>query len=306
MAKFLGIDGGGTKTTCAIGDESGILATSRSGGSNLVRLGEAATRAGLHDAIRQACSMAGIEPSAVTGACVGAAGAAHPEIQQRMAQIVSEVLSCRIVVVGDMEIALQAAFGSGPGVITIAGTGSIAYGRDSQGATARAGGWGFAVSDEGSGQWIGRHGLSRALRAKDERENPPLLARILSAWHLLSIDDLVPAANASPPPDFSKLFPVVLAAADAGDPLARSVLSQAGEELAQLAGIVLRRIFNGPEPNVPLAMAGGVFRQSALVRQVFYNRVRMNFPQVSVNPTVIEPVRGALDLARAAQDAQSE
>ena len=306
MAKFLGIDGGGTKTTCAIGDESGILATARSSGSNLVRLGEAATRAGLHDAIRQACSMAGIEPSAVTGACVGAAGAAHPEIQQRMIRIVSEVLSCRIVVVGDMEIALQAAFGPGSGVITIAGTGSIAYGRDSHGATARAGGWGFAVSDEGSGQWIGRCSLSRALRAKDEHEDAPLLTRILAAWRLAAIDDLIPAANASPPPDFSNLFPVVQAAADAGDQLARSVLSQAGEELAQLASIVLRHVLDGPEPNVPLAMAGGVFRQSALVRQVFYNRVRTNFPQVAVNPTVVEPVRGALDLARAAQDAQPE
>ena len=307
MAKFLGIDGGGTKTTCAVGDESGILATARSSGSNLVRLGEAATRAALHDAIRQACSMAGVDPSNVAGVCVGAAGAARPEVHQRIAQIIAEVLPCRVQVVGDMEIALQAAFGSGPGVIAIAGTGSIAYGRDSRGATARAGGWGFAVSDEGSGQWIGRCGLSRALRANDEDEHEaPLLARILAAWQLPGLDDLIPAANASPPPDFSKLFPVVLGAADAGDPLARSVLSQAGEELAQLASIVLRRIFDGPEPNVPLAMAGGVFRQSALVRQVFYNRIRTDFPHVSVNPTVIEPVRGALELARTAGEAPAE
>ena len=244
--------------------------------------------------------MASVEPSEVAGACVGAAGAARPEVHQRLVQIISEVLSCRVVVVGDMEVALQAAFGPGPGVITVAGTGSIAYGRDARGSTARAGGWGFAVSDEGSGQWIGRIGLSRALRAKDEHEDPALLDRILAAWHLASLDELIPAANASPPPDFSRLFPVVLSAADAGDPLARRVLSQAGEELAQLAAIVLRRIFDGPEPNVPLAMAGGVFRQSALVRQVFYNRVRMDFPHVSVNPTVVEPVRGALELARAA------
>lgn len=252
--------------------------------------------------------MAGVDPSTVAGVCVGAAGAARPEVHQRIAQIIGEVLSCRIQVVGDMEIALQAAFGSGPGVITIAGTGSIAYGRDSRGATARAGGWGFAVSDEGSGQWIGRCGLSRALRAKDEdeREAAPLLARILTAWQLPAFDDLIPAANASPPPDFSKLFPVVLSAADAGDPLARSVLSQAGEELAQLASIVLRRIFDSPEPNVPLAMAGGVFRQSALVRQIFYNRIRTNFPHVSVNPTVIEPLRGALELARTAGEAPAE
>ena len=65
-------------------------------------------------------------------------------------------------------IALEAAFGSGPGVIVIAGTGSIAYGRNREGQTARAGGWGFAISDEGSGHWIGRTAVAAAIGAWDE------------------------------------------------------------------------------------------------------------------------------------------
>jgi glucosamine kinase len=233
-------------------------------------------------------------------ACVGLAGAGRPEIDRNVLRILGEVLQCRTQVVGDMEIAFHAAFGPGPGVITIAGTGSIAYGRDVQGCTTRAGGWGSAVSDEGSGQWIGRSALTTVLRARDEGEDPTLLGQILAAWDLPSLDELIPAANAQPAPDFAALFPAVLAAAESGDPLSRAVLSRAGAELAQLAAVVIRRLFPGPQHSVPVAMAGGVFRQSALVRQVFYNRVRADFPQVSLNPTVIEPVRGALDLARIA------
>lgn len=300
MALYLGIDGGGTKTTCALGDDNSILATAQSGGSNPIRLGDTVARTSLHDAIRQVCARAGVDPAAIRSACMGASGGGHSDKSRRLEQMLAELLHGKVCVVGDMEIALQAAFGAGPGVITIAGTGSISFGRDAEGRTLRIGGWGFAISDEGSGQWIGRSAASRSLRARDDGESTMLLDRILSAWNLNAFEDLIPLANASPPPDFSALFPTVLTVADAGDPLARRVLSDAGEELARLATTVIRRLFPRPEPTVPLAMTGGVFRQSALVRQVFYNRVCTDFPHAAVNPTVIEPVRGALALARLA------
>lgn len=300
MALYLGIDGGGTKTTCALGDDNSILATAQSGGSNPIRLGDTVARTSLHDAIRQVCARAGVDPAAIRSACMGASGGGHSDKSRRLEQMLAELLHGKVCVVGDMEIALQAAFGAGPGVITIAGTGSISFGRDAEGRTLRIGGWGFAISDEGSGQWIGRSAVSRSLRARDDGESTMLLDRILSAWNLNAFEDLIPLANASPPPDFSALFPTVLTVADAGDPLARRVLSDAGEELARLATTVIRRLFPRPEPTVPLAMTGGVFRQSALVRQVFYNRVCTDFPHAAVNPTVIEPVRGALALARLA------
>ena len=198
-------------------------------------------------------------------------------------------------------IALEAAFGSGPGVIVIAGTGSIAYGRNRDGQTARAGGWGFAISDEGSGHWIGRAAVAAALRAWDENqgENAALLASVMKSWCLESRESLVLAANATPSPDFAALFPAVLASADSGDRSARDVLAQASSHLAELAGIVVRRLF--PDSGtVPAAMSGGVFSSSAQVRQIFYNRLRSEHPDVALNPSVMEPVRGALELARRA------
>ncbi len=270
-----------------------------SGGSNVIRWGEAEARAQLHEAIQKACAGTNTKLKDVYCICIGMAGAARPAIASIVKGIVSEIFSGPIQVVGDMVIAMEAAFANKPGAVVIAGTGSIAYGRNKDGQTARAGGWGFAISDEGSGHWIGRAAISQVMRAQDEDEASPtgLALSILHAWHLRTLDELVRAANASPSADFSNLFPHVLAAADAGDAIARSVLTQAGAELAGLAKIVIGRVFE-EAATIPVAMSGGVFRNSALIRNVFYNSLRSEYPQAVVAATVVEPVKGALELAR--------
>jgi len=296
---YLGIDGGGTKTTCAIADDQSVLGAATSGGSNITRHGDARVREALHAAVRDASAVAKISASQIAGACVGLSGAGRPEVRDAVARMIAEVLPCKVLVVSDLETTLEAAFGDGPGVITIAGTGSIAYGRDAHGQTARAGGWGLAMSDEGSGQWIGRAAVSAALGAKDAGHEPPLLAAILKLWQLSTLDDLVRHANVSPPPDFSILFPLVLEAAQSGDRLAKSLLRHAGNELAALTKNVIRRLFSKTD-SVPVAISGGVFRQSELVRQVFYNEVMAESPRASVNLDVVDPLQGALALARRA------
>ncbi len=302
MAIFLGIDGGGSKTSCLIGDETSILGAGTAGGSNPVRVGEAQAREALATAIRQACAVANVNPSQIQGTCVGLAGAARPEISEPVRQCIAEFVPSEIDVVGDMVIALEAAFGSEPGVIVIAGTGSIAYGRNSKGQTARAGGWGFAISDEGSGHWIGRAAVAAAVRALDdaaEAMNQSLLESLMKFWQVKTREQLVVSANATPPPDFAALFPAVLASADRGDRIALDVLAQAGGELASVARRVITRLFANAG-TLSVAMSGGVFGSSPLVRQVFYNSLRSEHPEAAINPSVIEPVRGALALARKA------
>ena len=220
--------------------------------------------------------------------------------------MVAEVIPGDIEVVGDMEIALQAALGAGPGVIVIAGTGSIAYGRDAQGKTARAGGWGFAISDEGSAHWIGRTAVAAVLRAVDQptpsaQRRSPLFREIKSVWKLESFEELARAANSTS--DFAVLFPAVLAAADYGDELARQALRrQHGSSHDSPASCWCGSSPERPEPGaaVPLAMAGGVFRHSPVIRELFYNDVRAAHPQVVLKSEVVEPVHGALQLARRA------
>jgi glucosamine kinase len=298
---FLGIDGGGTKTTCAVGDESNLLATASAGPSNIVRVGEATTRESLHQAVRQACAAAAIAPEQVSRTCVGGSGAARPELAAIVREFLAEILPTPIDVVGDMQIALEAAFDSGPGVVVIAGTGSIAFGRDRQGKTARAGGWGFAIGDEGSAHWIGRAAVAAVLRASDlSNEACPssLAASLFRAWGVRSFSDLARAANSIPPPDFATLFPAVISSTD---DLSALVLTNAGGELAQVANVVIRRLFTKDDlSEVPVAMTGGVFRHAELVRQTFYNDLRMLDPRAEVNREVVDPVEGALRMARKA------
>jgi len=307
MAYYLGIDGGGTKTRCVIANETTILARAVSGGSNIIRLGEAKARESLHAAIRQACSDANITPDQIQNVCLGAAGAARPEIAAKLLILLDELvpqLGARTEVVGDAVIALEAAFGPGAGVIAIAGTGSIVYGRDASGRTTRAGGWGFAISDEGSGHWIGRQAITELLRARDQGRETALIAAILESWKLDSLDALIRHANATPPPEFPRLFPIVTRAAAQGDSVARQLLARAGSELAELAAIVLRRVAPTP-PHVPVAMTGSVFRQSEDVRQVFYNQLEASFPGIKLLDGLVDPVLGALALARAAGQANT-
>ncbi|HEV2715616.1 MAG TPA: BadF/BadG/BcrA/BcrD ATPase family protein [Terriglobales bacterium] len=294
---FLGIDGGGSKTTCLVGDENSILGNGSDGPSNVIRVGEIETRASLNDAIQQACAAAGVSPARIHRTCVGLAGAARPEISSVARRLLSEIVSGEVEIVGDTITALAAAFGSGPGVIVIAGTGSIAYGRNAAGETMRAGGWGFAISDEGSGHWIGRAAVTAAMRSLDENGRSPLFERILETWKLESRDELVVAANATPPPDFATLVPLVLSAADAGDVTACTILENAGAELAWVAKIVISRLFQG-ESRPRVAMSGGVFQNSALVREHFYKILRSAYAGVSISDDIVDPVRGALELAR--------
>jgi len=319
MAYYLGIDGGGTKTRCVLADETMVLATAMSGGSNIVRLGETQAREALHTAVRQVCATANISPAQISAICIGAAGAARAEIAAKIRTILVELISeiapeialTKIEVVGDMTIALEAAFGPGPGVIVIAGTGSIVFGRDANGHTARAGGWGFAISDEGSGHWIGRRAISAILSAHDQGLETALTAMVLQAWKLNTLDELVQQANSTPPPDFPRLFPIVLHAADEGDSIARDLLTDAGANLAALADIVVRRLAPDcpaamlpasmlPVATLPVAMTGSVFRQSPDVRQVFYNTLQTSFPGLDVRQDIVDPIEGALARARAA------
>jgi N-acetylglucosamine kinase-like BadF-type ATPase len=304
MAYYLGIDGGGTKTRCVLGDKTTVLAKAMSGGSNIVRLGEAQAREALHTVVRQVCATANISPDQIGAIWMGVAGAARPEIAEKirniLAELISESILSNVEVVGDTEIALRAAFGAGPGVIAIAGTGSIVYGRDAAGHTARAGGWGFAVSDEGSGHWIGRRAISAILSAHDRGLETALTAMVFQAWRLNTIDELVQQANSTPPPDFPRLFPIVLRAADQADPIARDLLTDAGARLAALAAVVIRRLgADAPVVALPVAMTGSVFRQSPYVRQIFYNTLQTNLPGLEVRQDLVDPVEGALARARA-------
>jgi N-acetylglucosamine kinase-like BadF-type ATPase len=293
---FLGIDGGGTKTRCVLGDDTSLLATGSSSSCKVQRVGEACARDALSAAVHEACVQAGVSPRQISRTCAGVTGTGRPEIARIMTNLIGSVVGGEIDIIGDVEIAFEDAFACTPGVLVIAGTGAIAYGRNSKGQTARAGGYGSMVSDQGSGFWVGVEAARAALRAHDRGEQSHLLNKLMPALDAADFDDFILRANATPPPDFATLFPAVLSSAEHGDDIAQWVLTRGGAELAKMADVVITQLF--PDNQCTVATHGGVFSNSAIVRASFKKEVQEHRRGINFLDREIDPARGALQRAR--------
>ena len=299
MALFLGIDGGGSKTRCVVGDDHRVLGTALTSSCKIQRVGEDEARRALHTVVKEACDAAGVSHNCIERVCIGIAGITDSSAADWVQRTLGQVISAPVEVVGDGMIALEAAFGDAPGCIVVAGTGSIAVGRNEEGKLVRAGGWGPSVSDEGSGHWIGRAAVSATLRAYDSGKNTALLPAIMDAWHVSDRQEFTRMASSSPPPDFVQLFPKVLQVAEMGDATATEIIMRAGFELAELAMVVIRQLWPDSQ-RVRVAVSGGVLQNSRMIRQVFASTLRCARPEAALTFGNIEAVMGALMLARKA------
>ena len=299
MGFRLGIDGGGTKTECALADETGVvLARVTAGPSNLVRVSEEVARAALGEAIAQVFHTAGVKPTKVDAVCAGLAGAGRAEVRERAERMLRELVAAgEIFVVTDAEIALEAAAGRHAGVVLVAGTGSVAFGRDNQGREARAGGWGPVVSDEGSATDIGRRAVRAVLDARDGRgPETALTVRVLAALGVSRVEDLPIALQSEPFARLAALFPIVAEAAYAGDRVALEILEQAAEALVGLAGTVIHTL-GLDSASFRLAYTGGVFRGSTAIAGAVRVRLAKLAPEAQVSELDTPPAVGAIRLA---------
>ena len=296
-AYFVGIDGGGSQTTCVLGDEEKVLASVTAGGSNIVRVGRDEAATVLQHAVQGVCRKAGTKPAEISAVYAGIAGATREEIKKQLSRILAKLTRGQIEITGDMVIAHHAALRGEAGIVVLAGTGSIAFGMRASGHTARAGGWGFSVSDEGSGHWIGVQAAAAIVHALDSGAYTRLSDLILQRWRLGSYDEFISCASSYPAPDFSSLFPDVLVAAKTGDSYAANVLSRAGGELAVLAEVVFRRLWR-PDDAIDVGLAGGVFMNSSEVRESCERRLQRSIPQARVFLSTASAADAALSLAR--------
>jgi glucosamine kinase len=295
MPLYLGIDAGGTKTDCAVSNGAELLGQATGASCKLARVGKERGRENLQAVIRQATQAAGVEASTIQHVCIGMSGASLAEAVHWAQQTIRELIpDSTIYVAGDHVIAHRAAFGTSPGVLVISGTGSIAFGRNQSGETARAGGWGPNVSDEGSAFWVGREAVTAALHAFDFGNANGLLATIAESWKVAP-EEVIRMANASEP-RFPELAGPVVNAAEQGDDTARAIMERAGQALAGLASAVIKRLW--PSGGVvPVALAGGVLQGSSLVRHAFREAMKAEQPQAAVSFAFVRPVLGALEIA---------
>jgi N-acetylglucosamine kinase-like BadF-type ATPase len=292
---YLGVDGGQSSTVALVGDQSGaVLGLGRSGPCNHVTGPEARTHfdSAIGDAVAQACRAASLDPPSTTfaAACLGFSGGTADKENYTRALIRAN----QLIVTHDAAIALSGAIAGEPGIITISGTGSMIFGRNSRGVEARAGGWGYVYGDEGSGFDLTRQALRAALR-HEEGWGPQTVLRdlLLRATGAASVNDLLHRFYT---PEFSRpqiaaLSVLVSEAAEQGDREAERLLFDAATQLVNYVEGVHHCLFD-PGTAVPIAYSGGVFKSRLLLRE-FVRSVHYRLDSRPMAP-IHGPAAGAL------------
>lgn len=298
---FLGVDGGGSKTSAVVVNSAGdVCARGEGGPSNHQSIGVAAAEEGVRTAVEAACSSAG--HVSLVHACWGMAGLDREEdarILQAMADRLTPGVPTRMV--HDATIALAGGTGGKrEGVVLIAGTGSVFVGWHPDGRTARAGGWGHRLGDEGSGHAIALEGLRRATLAIDGRGAESILPQAFArATGVATFTELVNRIYLETwtAPQVAALAPVVVQAASEGDCVGQEVLSHAARELAHGAAVVIQKL-GLEEDAFEVILSGGVFQSAERIRTQVQNLIHQTAPQADVRLPRAEPVIGAALLAR--------
>lgn len=302
MEYFLGVDAGGTKAEFVLGDATRELARVRTGTIKRMKADAATAERNLESGLRQLQERSGIAPRSITRCCIGTAGETVALVTEWLREAFARHVGGELVILGDVEIALDSAFFGKRGVLVLAGTGSNVAGRAATGEIIRAGGWGPALADQGSGHFIGLEALRRGFLAIDQQRETRLLDEVQRFWKLASRADLIEFANANPYPEYSRLTPLVVEAAQQGDAVARDVLEQGGADLAYLAMLVIERIrkMEGEAAFVPpaVAVAGSILEKVAPVREAMTAALRRKYSQAVVLDQPADPPAGALWAAR--------
>ncbi|MDQ2924098.1 MAG: ATPase [Acidobacteriota bacterium] len=299
MAYFVALDGGGTKTQCWVADDEKVLGRAATGSVKLMHLDEGAATLRLHELVRAAG--AGIPLGDVTRTCFGLAGSSSETVRAWAERTLRGVVGGEVLICGDEEIAFEAAFRGGPGVLVIAGTGSHVMGRCADGTHVSAGGRGPMLGDEGGGHWIGVEAIKAALRAEDRGVESCMLKDIEGRWGLQSQSELIAYANRRTRVEFAELTMVVAACAEGGDALAASVLERAGQELAEQVSLVASKMHQAgcaASDALQVAFTGSVLGKIPRVRKAMEEALIATMPGVEVAASAVEPLEGALWRAR--------
>ncbi len=310
MSWVLGLDGGGTKTVCIFMDDTGqVLGRGEAGPSNYQSVGKEAAFLSIQSAINQAIASTGAVK--VEAICLGLAGVDRPADIQVAHSFVEQLKSSNslpvtwalqpsnIVICNDALIALVGGVGHDVGIVAIAGTGSIIFGRNHQGCTKRVCGWGYILGDEGSAYHIAVSGMRAALRAYDGRSEPTILQeRIREHLGLSSLENLIQVIYQQgwTVKEIAALAPIVDKAAASGDEVALTIIENAVKELVQATQVVIDAIFN-PAEVVEVVTTGSVWQGNSLIREKFEASLVRRSPFTNVIFPRYEPAYGAALLA---------
>lgn len=299
MEFVLGLDGGGTKTEAVLLDAAGqVLARSQAGPSNPLRVGFGAAIRAVREAARGATKRVPmLDGHAAAAICVGLAGVGPPESRQKMEVLLAaEFPHSRLQICTDLDLALAAA-GDGPAIVLLAGTGSFAVGRNAAGETARAGGYGSQIGDEGSAYDIGRRAVLAAMHENDRTgTDSPLGKRLLRELGCTDWSAVKVRAQSASDEVFPRLFSVVATLADSDDATAQELLHSAAFDLAAIAENLVDRLAMR-EMRFLLAKTGGMMGRSKFLESRLDERLLSLFPEAEIGSPPMTPAEAAGRLA---------
>jgi N-acetylglucosamine kinase-like BadF-type ATPase len=301
MAYFLAVDAGGTKAEFLLAEEDRELARVTCGTVKRLNATEDQAEHNLDDALARLSKETGVPMNQIARTCIGTSGNTVPLVTNWLRENFAARVSGSLLIAGDVQIALEAAFPGGPGVLVLSGTGSNVAGRGTHGKIVTAGGWGPMLADQGAGYWIGLEALRRGFLAIDQQRPTSLLELARDYWQLPSVEALIEFANAEPRPHFADITPLVVQCATEGDKIAGEILDRSGKDLACLARIVIERIMSADDELHPLpsvAIAGSVLGKIERVRDALMASLRMHYPTIQFVLEPADPVVGALHYAR--------
>lgn len=302
MAFYLAVDAGGTKTEFLLAEEDRELGRAISGTIKRVNADAETADLNLREALAELERNTGVRMTSIARTCVGTSGNTVPLVTDWLREGFAKYVSGPLLLVGDVEIALDAAFFGGRGVLALAGTGSNTSARAGNGEIMTAGGWGPILADQGAGHWIGIEGLRRGFLARDEGRATGLLEAARRLWNLPTVDALIEFANTQLPARYGSMFArEVVALADGGDTVAQEILEQGGTDLAYLVRLLIERMraIEGEAFTLPaVAFAGSILAHVERMRGSIERALRLRYPDIRILAQVVDPVRGALWRAR--------
>jgi N-acetylglucosamine kinase-like BadF-type ATPase len=298
----LGVDGGGTKTLGLVSDPLGnILARREVGATNPNVVGFDTSARHLFQLINECCEDIRCKPNELQAIVLALAGAGRKENQKRVKESVTGLFEKAgtkpppLLVETDARAALEGAFRGGPGVIVIAGTGSIVTGKTPSGQIITVGGWGRILGDEGSGYAIGREALKALTLHLDARGDAGKLRTLLEQkLHLSTRDDIIGALYQDKL-DIPSLAQLVIAAAADNDLASQRILQQAASQLADQVRVVVLRM--GILRKVGLVFCGALIDHETVYSNVLHLKIIKMLPQVDIRPAMHPPAYGAVLMA---------
>ncbi len=289
---ILGIDIGGSKIEVILSQGDRVVSTHRAEGINRQIAGEEMLAARLSEVVNHVLHNHGLVKADILVA--GGAGLGRAREQHSLEHILkSHGLADLIIVRSDAEIALWGALSGLPGAVTIAGTGSIVYGRNEKGKVYRAGGYGYVIGDDGSGFWIGRAGLRAAIAAAEGWGESTVLKELaLKRFNARQMEDIIPKIyEGSPQKNVADFALTVMQTAENGDTVARGIVLDAAKRLATVSVSLLNKLrLKGPKR---LRLSGSVFRNKTY-RQHFEEIVKKECPGIDIDVAEHSPSYGAV------------